>query len=248
MNDRQSKPANEARNSMRILALYLYLMAALPPTVLAQESMSVFDIHFAVITKNPAAHERATVEQLRKEVDILNRFFVDEDRRPVVKFRFKSAALYDELKDSSCDFVRLGDTRKNYDSDAWADMFNACDDPRVRDPAAINFFIYDSHSREKGFGDATCHGKRNSNRPYLLIDWERLDHTDQGPEEHEMGHAFGLDHVFVDGAGINDSTNIMASRHKNGSGGRRNIGFNKDQVRIILEYAGKIQKKLRNTK
>ncbi len=94
-------------------------------------------------------------------------------------------------------------------------MFNACDDPR-----AINVYVYDSYAERGGFADVTSHGRRNSNRPYLLLDWERLGHKVQGAEEHEMGHAFGLEHVCAPGAKPKTSTNIMASADCGlGSGG-----------------------------
>jgi len=209
------------------------------------ERLPVFDLYFAVITKNPSAHAVATLAQLRKEVDILNTYFVTEDRKPLVTFRFKSAAFYDEVRGSRCEFVRLGDTDLPYDSKRLADLFNACDDPKVRDPRAINFYVYDSHDARGNPADTTGHGKRNSNRPFLLLDWERLDHKDQSPEEHEMGHAFGLGHECVPRAKRETSTNIMASADcGRGSAGRRDIGFNAAQVAIILDYAKKIQERL----
>jgi len=205
-----------------------------------------FDVHFAVITANPEAHKAASIEQLKKEIDILNTFFTSEDKKPLVKFKFKSASFYNEIKDLHCSFAELGDSSGDYDSDGWAELFNSCMHFKVRDPNAVNFFIYDSYSKDEGFKDITCHGKRNSNRPYVLIDWERLDHKIQSPEEHEMGHAFGLDHVTVKGAEINSDTNIMASAESgSASGGKRNIGFNSEQVKIILSYAAKIKEKLK---
>ena len=142
-------------------------------------------------------------------------------------------------------FVKLGDTKEEYNSDRWADKFNECSDKKVKDPSAVNFFIFDSYSKKQGYADRTSHGKRNSNRPYVLIDWVRLDHKVQSPEEHEMGHAFGLDHVYVKGAKITDSTNIMASAESGeGSGGLRDIGFNNKQVATIREYAVRIRDRL----
>ena len=210
-------------------------------TQLARAQPPVLDIHFAVITKNENAKTIATKRQLKKEVDILNRYFVNEDGDAIVKFQFKSASLYSDIENSDCEFVRLGDTKQKYSSNGWAKKFNACNDPKVKNPKSINFYVYDSYSSKKQFTDKTSHGKRNSNRPYVLIDWARLNHKHQSPEEHEMGHALGLKHVCVPGAKIDTPTNIMASAAcGKGSGGRRNIGFNRKQVATILSYIVKI--------
>jgi hypothetical protein len=218
---------------MRALLLLLAL-----GSVAAEPEVPVFDVHFAVITARPEAARAATHAALRREVSILNRRFVDAEGRPVVRFRFKAARVYDEVRGSSCRFAALGDSRDPYDSDGWAEAFNECDDPKVRDPRAINFYVYDS--------DGTCHGKRNSGRPYVLIDWARLGHQGQSPEEHEMGHAFGLDHVCAPGAEMETSTNIMASAEcGKGSGGRRDLGFTPEQVSVIRERAAQIARRLR---
>ncbi len=231
-----------------VLTPLLLLLSVFPAGANAADAdrLPVFDLHFAVITKNADAHGVATLAQLKREVDILNTYFVTEDRKPLVTFRFKSAAFYDETRQSRCELVGLGDADVPYDSTRLAELFNACDDPKVRDPQAINIYVYDSHNARGGRADTTGHGKRNSNRPFILLDWERLDHRDQSPEEHEMGHAFGLGHECAPGAKRGTSTNIMASAEcGRGSAGRRDIGFSPAQARTILDYARKIQERLR---
>lgn len=213
-------------------------------SVALADDIKTFDVHFAVITANPSAHMVATLNQLKQEVNILNTYFVKEDRTPIVQFRFKSASLYSDVKGSPCSFVALGDSTNPYSSDGWAAEFNSCNDPKVKDKKALNFYIYDSYSTQEGFNNLDGHGKRNSNRPYVLLDWQRLNHNIQSPEEHEMGHAFGLDHVCAVGAKLNTSTNIMASACKDSSGGKRDIGFNADQVKTIMYYVPLIEAKL----
>jgi len=88
---------------------------------------------------------------------------------------------------------------------------NECNDEAVKSRSHINVYIVDSYSAERGFAHQDGHGRRNSNRPYVLLDWERVISGYQSPLEHEMGHAFGLGHVCEPGATVKTSTNIMAS-------------------------------------
>ena len=220
-------------------------MAAFSGLANAASELLSFDVHFVVLTRNSDAHRIATVEQLRREVDILNQFFVTERRQPLVRFRFKSAVTYDEARDSTCALRDVGDQARPLDTDHVTKLFNACDDPRIRDGSAINFYVYDAYAPGPGFRDTTGHGRRNGNRPFVFLDWQRLNHGDQAAEEHEMGHAFGLGHDCVPGATRKTSTNIMASADcGKGSGGLRNLGFNEQQEVNILQYARQISQRL----
>lgn len=221
------------------------------------EEPPVFDVHFAVITKNQEAQCMATYAQLRKEVDILNKYFVTDRGKPIVTFRFKSAHMYDEVRNLNCPLV-IDANNEHYNGDKWQDNFNRCTHYQVRDPHAINIYIFDSH-------DGACHGRRNSNCPYIFFHYKRLNHTGQSPEEHEMGHCFGLGHECGYGLRVRDNSNIMTSKsylcpkHNAGknarrSGGQRNMGFyttfdprrcepedkrtlGKSQVEVILHHA-----------
>lgn len=226
-----------------VIAIVFYVsLFFLYTTRTLAEVIPEFDIHFVVITNSQEGQKVANLTQLIKEVDILNKYFVSEDRHAVVKFNFKSAKMYAEVINSACEIVHLGSQPKKYDAKLWSRLFNECDDQRVRDSRAINFYVFDSYSNKYGFSDKNSHGVRNSNKPYILMDWERLNHRVQSPEEHEMGHVFGLQHECVQSAGRNDHTNIMASADcKKGSGGRRDIGFNAKQIDIIRNYTHQIR-------
>jgi hypothetical protein len=208
------------------------------PLPIDEKSLLTFPLHFCVLTANNSAQRVATAEQCRKESDILNRTFRTLDGRQLARFEFKGYSSYADIKGSSSPLIRFGDSTKPFDTDTVAREFNACKDGRVRDPKTINVYIFDSHNPKAGFADLTSHGKRNSNHPYILLDWERLDNKVQNAEAHEMGHAFGLEHVGVPSAVGKTPSNIMTSASENfGSGGLRNLGFTESQTAVILFHA-----------
>jgi hypothetical protein len=209
------------------------------------KTIRVIPVHFCVLTKNPAAHQLATIEQCRQECEILNRNFRAYDGSALVEFTFKGFSSYAEIRDTQSDLIQYGDSTEPYDSNRIARAFNQCKDTRVRDPNAINFYIFDSYSSGPKFADMTSHGKRNSNRPYLMLDWQRLGNKVQNPEAHEMGHCFGLGHVGVPGASGKSPTNIMTSGGEQfGSGGARTYGFTEAQIALILYHAKRTSQRL----
>lgn len=210
-------------------------------------NLQIFDVNFVVLTKRAEAMARATPEQMRREADILNTYFIGEDGKNPVRFHFKNVVYAQQLGETVCgDLLEMGDIAKVYDHLDFKARYDACGDRRLVDPGAINFYVYDSYKTRYGFADVTSHGHNHGGRPFLLIDWERLDHRLQSPEEHEMGHAFGLPHVCAPGAKLDTSTNIMASHDcGRGSGGRRDIPFNAEQLETIRKHAARIAAKLR---
>jgi hypothetical protein len=196
----------------------------------------VIPIHFCVLTRNPQAHRVATPTQCHKECDILNGCFRTLDGKLLVRFEFKGCAGYQEIGNARNPLLAFGDSTKGYGG--FTDAFNTCKDHRLRDPRAVNFYIIDRWSLQEGFKDSTSSGARNSNRPFVLIDWQRLNKTGQNAEGHEMGHAFGLVHVGVPDAKRNSSTNIMTSCGEQfGNGGQRDLGFTPTQAAMILYHA-----------
>ncbi|MDG2223710.1 MAG: hypothetical protein P8L85_20185 [Rubripirellula sp.] len=209
------------------------------------KNIRVMPVHFCVLTKNPTASQLATMDQCRQECEILNHNFRSSDGHALVEFSFKSFSSYAQIRNTQSDLIQYGDSVEPYDSNRVARAFNQCKDTQVRDPNAINFYIFDSHSDGPKFSDRTSHGKRNSNRPYLMLDWQRLGNNDQNAEAHEMGHCFGLGHVGVPGASKNSPTNIMTSAGEQfGSGGARTHGFTEAQIALILYHAKRTSRRL----
>ncbi len=198
----------------------------------------VFPVRFVVLTGRPEVVRRATLAQMHEEVRIMNRYFVTEDRRAIVRFTFHSFHPYESIRDSPCEVVALAN-RPVHTRD-FIFKTSECADPRVYFPGALNVFIIDTFDRRKGYAEEDSYAGGQGNRRFVALDYERLGHI-FGAEEHELGHAFGLNHVCHPGADGRTKTNIMTQREACPGGvgreGDRSIGFNREQERQILEKA-----------
>lgn len=230
---------------LRYIILSAFLFSGF---VLSAQEKLTFDVHFAVLTKNVKAQEVANLDQLKREIEILNKYFVREDGSKFIEFKFKSATFYSELSNSECQLVKFEDKPLALSDQTWRELFNQCNDAKVRDPFAINIYIVDSFTDKNGYSDFTSKGFKNGSNPFILLDWERLDHRILSAEEHEMGHVFGLGHLCIEGATRDTHTNIMTSSCKLGKEGQRDIGFNEKQVEIIIENAKKLNKSFARAK
>ena len=198
-----------------------------------------FGVHLCVISNNPGVRARTRSAQLRKQVDILNRYFVTLKREKIIRFTFRGATAYAQAKKLYPEFVALGDSKADFPQwrSRFATLYEECPHEAVRDRHAVNVYIYDNYCPRVGFKATTCRGVWHGNHPYNLIDWERLDHV-SAAQEHEMGHAFGIhEHVAVPGATSRSSTNIMCGIDDFGHIGRRDLGFTDAQRATILHWA-----------
>ena len=198
-----------------------------------------FGIQFIILTE----HERnIEVEKLIDEVNVMNEFFVKEDRSGIFNFYLNSVSYYDDIQNSDCELISVGDIEVNLPDIDYEAMFNACDDVLVRDRNLINVYIYDAYW--DGFQNNFGIGFNNDDNPFIFLDYARLPHI-AAAEEHELGHIFGLGHICSTVTSNNSSSNIMSSAILNCASagiatGLRDIGFNREQLEVIKDTAIRI--------
>jgi hypothetical protein len=166
----------------------------------------------------------------QRETQILNQYFITQDRQPIFKFKLKNYIGHTQFNKMNCKLSQRLIARLPISGDDAKKEFKQC----FKHANSVYVFVYDAYNAEIGFKDGTSWGFNNNNQPFILLDWERLNYRNQAALPHEMGHVFGLRHICIPKAKRRDSTNLMASAGNcDGSGGKRDIGFNDDQLKII---------------
>lgn len=227
---------------MIFLLFFIFLTVQSAAT---QDTLPEFPVHFVVIDGSEEVAAVATLEQMHREIEILNTYFVTEDKRPLVRFRFKSAAFFDDIENTACSFV--DSANEGMYIGRWANLYKECADTKLRDPRAVNFVIFDSYTDAQGWRSRRSRGATYGGVPVVFIDYQALGHKGS-LEEHEMGHAFGLGHICDSTLTEDGGQNIM---HHNGEcpdqkkyRAKYYTGFNAEQEAIIRRTILRHRKKL----
>lgn len=213
-------------------------LATTPLFLIGEYAMALptVKVNFVFATNHVEAQKFDHLDQMKKELDILNRYFVSETNQPIFKFELNQYIPYQKFKQLKCNLSKVLESPKAIERSVLIENFQQCFPSKTKKPE-VYVFIFDGYNPKLGFKAADSWGFHNGGRPLVLLDWERLNYRVQAALPHEMGHAFGLRHVCIKGAKLKDATNLMASKGGcDGSGGQRNIGFNDQQLKIIQEH------------
>lgn len=141
-------------------------------------------------------------------------------------------AITDDCNGKTCPLGPDGSRFKQF-SDFAEEAVDECS--LLTDEDALNIIIYDVCGWTLGSLDCANskggRGRKNQSHPYAFLDYDRTllprnpaTAAPQAAEEHEAGHAFGLNHACDPGSG--NTTHIMQSASGCGvTGGNRNLGF-----------------------
>lgn len=194
----------------------------------------IVPVTFVFTTNTPEATKFDNYQQMRKEIKILNKYYVDDKNNKIFKFKLHRYIPYEEFSKLHCDLKQQINQPYPITTETIPASVNTCFPKRTASKEVI-VFIYDAYSTKWKFEDVTSRAFRNNGRPFVLLDWNRLNYNIQAGSVHEMGHVFGLKHVCAPKATKRTPTNIMASAEcKLGSGGLRNLGFTPIQLHTIL--------------
>ncbi|MCZ1178507.1 metalloprotease [Acinetobacter pittii] len=194
----------------------------------------VVPVTFVFTTNNPSAAQFDNFTQMRKEISILNKYYLDDQGKKIFNFKLNRYIPYEEFSKLHCDLKQQINQPYPISTETIPASVNTCFPKRTASKEVI-IFIYDAYSTKWKFKDVTSRAFRNNGKPFILLDWNRLNYNIQAGSVHEMGHVFGLKHVCAPKATKRTPTNIMASAEcKLGSGGLRNLGFTPVQLQTIL--------------
>lgn len=205
-----------------------------------------FDVHVTVMTEKlqgPSGNKGADGMQRRSEkirerwqshVERLNEEFRAESGEPLARFRLHSLTLHSEAKDAKCEALELAAR-----GESFTQAVLKCDDAKIRQPGAVNIYVYAPRSADGETQHFTSRGGHNNKGPFALIHW-KMSH-DFNTVWHELGHAFGLPHVCSSPRPAGAHWNIMATPDTCKSAKEIVVGFHFDdkQTRTVKAHAEK---------
>lgn len=128
-------------------------------------------LHFTILTENPASTNRTTLSQIQEEVAALNTEYAMANPLENVTFVLASVCNVEYVRSSGSPLAEHIDAMQGYDGGVWSSHINNCNDPNIVSPSAINIFLNDDYTLDRGFAPHSTWTRSNSGRPYIIMDW-----------------------------------------------------------------------------
>lgn len=182
--------------------IIIFIIFSFVFSITYSQTLPIVKVNFVFATNQSTTAKYDHVEQIKKELSILNQYFVDEKNQKIFEFRLNKYLSFDHSNKKNCTLAQILQSPQVIEHIALKSAFNTCfhSPPRLVTPPEVYFFIFDAYAPNIGYKSVTSWGFRNAGKPLILIDWERLNDNIQAAVPHEMGHAFGLRHVCIKSA------------------------------------------------
>lgn len=164
-----------------------------------QADLPLFSLHFVMMTDHEKAVAAATPQRFAEIEDLLNRKFASTSGEHLARFKVRSFASLETIKNSAC--PEIYESIVNRTSSRYGDYWK-CKDLQVRAPQGVTIFIK-HHDIDK-----LSYGGQMKGMPFAQINWERF-RKDERVFLHELGHAFGLSHSCPPAKGSDEKKNVM---------------------------------------
>ena len=103
-------------------------LATIPLFFLGECAMAlpIIKVNFVFSTNHVEAQKFDNLSQIKKEVDILNRYFVTEKNQPIFKFELNKYIPYQKFKQLNCKLSHLLESPKPMERPALIKIFRQC--------------------------------------------------------------------------------------------------------------------------
>ncbi|MDA4982651.1 metalloprotease, partial [Acinetobacter baumannii] len=138
----------------------------------------VVPVTFVFTTNNPSAAQFDNFTQMRKEISILNKYYLDDQGKKIFNFKLNRYIPYKEFSKLHCDLKQQINQPYPISTETIPASVNTCFPKRTASKEVI-VFIYDAYSTKWKFKDVTSRAFRNNGKPFILLDWNRLNYNIQ---------------------------------------------------------------------
>ena len=120
----------------------------------------IIPVTFVFTTNSPEATKFDNYQQMRKEIKILNKYYVDDKNNKIFKFKLHRYIPYEEFSKLHCDLKQQINQPYPITIETIPASVNTCFPKRTASKEVI-VFIYDAYSTKWKFEDVTSFGLKH---------------------------------------------------------------------------------------